>query len=78
MKNDQFGSNPKKIRPVRDEGPTSRYVDAEITESGDLLISAQVWERSLRRCSVTVTMNGGCLSGRRTRTRSCSHSLKKF
>lgn len=41
MEKNQSIRNPKKVQLFEEKGSTSRYVDAEITESGDLLISAQ-------------------------------------
>jgi hypothetical protein len=41
MENDTTGGNPTKVTLYEERGPTSRFVSAEIMESGDLLISAQ-------------------------------------
>jgi hypothetical protein len=41
MDNDPPKENPRKVKLFEERGPTSRFVYAEITDAGDLLISAQ-------------------------------------
>ena len=41
METDQSGEKPKKVKLFEERGPTSRFVDAEILDTGDLVISAQ-------------------------------------
>ncbi|KQC03982.1 MAG: hypothetical protein APR53_04210 [Methanoculleus sp. SDB] len=41
MEIDQSGANLKKVKLFEERGPTSRFVYAEILDTGDLVISAQ-------------------------------------